>query len=247
MRLQRDIVPGVHRIEDAAVNWYLVEDDGGITIVDAGVPTSRRSLAAALTAIGRRHADLRAIVLTHAHFDHVGMAERLRRDLGLPVFCHPEEVPLTRHPQRYAHERSRLLYILRPGPFRHFASLTAAGALFAPPIEEVTTYADGETLPVPGSPRVVFTPGHTFGHCALHLRDRDAVISGDEIVTLDIYTDRPGPRIIARAATADSTRALASLDAIAATGARVVLPGHGDPWMGGAAEAAALAREAGVA
>jgi glyoxylase-like metal-dependent hydrolase (beta-lactamase superfamily II) len=57
------------------------------------------------------------------------------------------------------------------------------------PVGEVHRYTDG-TLPVPGSPRVVFTPGHTLGHCALHFPERDAVIAGDAVVTLDPYTAR---------------------------------------------------------
>jgi glyoxylase-like metal-dependent hydrolase (beta-lactamase superfamily II) len=76
--------------------------------------------------------------------------------------------------------------------------------------------------------------------------DRDTVLAGDAIVTLDPYTARRGPRIVARAATADSERALASLDALAATGARTVLTGHGPPWTGGVEAAVAAARAAGV-
>ena len=94
---------------------------------------------------------------------------------------------------------------------------------------------------------MVPTPGHTLGHCALHFRERDAVIAGDAIVTLDPYTGRTGPRIVARAATADSERALATLDALAETGARTVLVGHGEPWLGGAEAAVERARAAGVA
>ena len=103
----------------------------------------------------------------------------------------------------------------------------------------------GVRLPVPGEPEVVFSPGHTWGHCALHVRDRDVLFSGDALVTLDPYTARTGPRIIAGAATADSGLALRSLDALARTRAGIVLPGHGEPWAGGIRSAASEARAAG--
>jgi glyoxylase-like metal-dependent hydrolase (beta-lactamase superfamily II) len=103
------------------------------------------------------------------------------------------------------------------------------------------------TLPVPGSPQVVFTPGHTLGHCALHLPDRDAVFAGDSIVTLDPYTAKKGPRLVARAATVDSERNLRSLDALRDTGAGTVLMGHGEPWGGGVEGAVLQARAAGAA
>jgi glyoxylase-like metal-dependent hydrolase (beta-lactamase superfamily II) len=119
-------------------------------------------------------------------------------------------------------------------------------AFWPPPVEEVVRYTDG-TLPVPGSPRVVFSPGHTLGHCALHYPDRDALIAGDAIVMLDPYTAKRGPRLVARAATADVERNLGSLDALAQTGARIVLTGHGEPWTGGIEAAVAQARDAGSA
>jgi len=100
---------------------------------------------------------------------------------------------------------------------------------------------------VPGRPQVIFSPGHTYGHCALHLPDRDAILVGDAFVMLDPYTGRTGPRVVARAATADSERAKASLDALAATGARVALTGHGEPWRDGVDQAVAAAKAAPVA
>jgi glyoxylase-like metal-dependent hydrolase (beta-lactamase superfamily II) len=93
----------------------------------------------------------------------------------------------------------------------------------------------------------VFCPGHTLGHCALHLPDRDVLLAGDAFVMLDPYTAKKGPRIVARAATADVARAVASLDALAATGARIALTGHGEPWTDGIESAVAQAREAGAA
>ncbi len=242
-----DAAPGVHRIEDAHTNWYLIEDEGRLTVVDAGVPASWESLLDALHRLGRRQDDVAAVVLTHAHFDHLGFAERARTELGVQVYVHENDVPLTRHPLQYSHERPRSYYLAtQPGALPIIGEFVRARAFWPPPVRSVIRYTDG-VLPVPGSPRVVFIPGHTLGSCALHLADRDTVIAGDAVVTLDPYTGRTGPRIVARAATADSERNLRSLDALAATGARTVLVGHGEPWTDGAEAIVAGARGAGVA
>jgi glyoxylase-like metal-dependent hydrolase (beta-lactamase superfamily II) len=245
VRLEPDVVEGVHRIEHSFTNFYVLEEGGRLTLVDAGLPTSWEVLREALGRLGRSLDAVEAVVLTHAHFDHVGFAERARRELGVPVYVHENDVPLTMHPWRYDHERPRSYYVAtHPRALPIVAALVRNRAWLAPPVKEVVRYEEGP-LPVPGSPRVVFSPGHTLGHCALHLPDRDAIIAGDAIVTLDPYTARTGPRIVARAATADSERNLRSLDALEATGARTVLVGHGDPWREGVASAVARARATG--
>jgi len=244
----RDVAAGVHRIEDSFTNWYIVEAEDGLTIVDAGVPTSWDSLLDALDQLGRPITDVRALVLTHAHFDHVGFAERLRKQHGVPVYVHENDVPLTQHPWRYDHERPRSLYLatqLRALPI--VAALLRNRAFWPSPIGTVVRYGDDAVLPVPGRPKVVATPGHTLGHCGLHLPDRDVLFAGDAIVTLDPYTGRTGPRLVARAATVDSRRNLETLDALLATGATTVLTGHGEPWTAGVESAVGEARAAGVA
>jgi glyoxylase-like metal-dependent hydrolase (beta-lactamase superfamily II) len=244
-KIERGAAPDIHRIEDASVNWYLVEADSGLTIVDAGVPRSWDSLQRVLAIVERDLSEVRALVLTHAHFDHIGMAERVRTELGVPVYVHENDVPLARKPLQYTHERARSRYLLtKPRGLPHVLGFLAARAFWPPPVRETKPFSAG-VLDVPGSPRVVFTPGHTVGHCALHFPDRDAVIAGDALVMLDPYLGARGPRIVAGAATADSEWALGSLDALAELEAGTVLTGHGEPWRGGAAEAVRLARQVG--
>lgn len=244
---QPNVAEGVHRVFDGFVNWYLVEDEGRLTVVDAGTPRSWKLLHQALARLGKTPQDLAAVVLTHGHYDHVGFAEKARRELGIPVLVHRDDAWLARHPLRFKSERSILRYAWRPAVLPTAGSLIASRAPFVKGVRDVRTYEDQDILDVPGRPHVVFTPGHTFGHSSLHLPERGVLIAGDAVVMLDPYTARRGPCLVARAATADSKRALASLHRIAETDAGTVLTGHGEPWSGGARRAAELARAAGVA
>lgn len=245
--LHRDVADGVHRIEDAHTNWYLIEDDGGLTVVDTGLPRSWNSLRAALETLRRSPADIQAVVLTHAHFDHMGFARRATSELKLPLYAHAAERSVVSHPWRYDHENSRVPYLRYPGFLRVFSEMTAMGALWVKGTDQVTPYTVGQRLDVPGRPRVVATPGHTHGHCSLYLPERGVVLAGDAFVMLDPYTGRSGPCIVAGAATADSAENLRGLEALAALDASVALTGHGPPWTGAMAAAVERARAAGPA
>jgi glyoxylase-like metal-dependent hydrolase (beta-lactamase superfamily II) len=242
--LIRHVAPGIHRLAHAYVNCYLVEDGRDVTIVDTAFPSTWRHLLSALRECGHSPGDVNAVVLTHGHFDHLGCAARAASEFAVPVWVHERDSFIAAHPYRYQHERPRALYPLcYPRGMRVLAAMTAAGALRVTGVREVRRMPASAVLDVPGRPTVVFSPGHTYGHCALFFPERDAIITGDALVTLDPYTAQTGARIIAGAATADSEMALASLRALAATQARIVLPGHGEPWRAGigAAVAAALA------
>ena len=248
-RLAAEVADGVRRFDNGIVNWYLVEDDGRVAAIDSGFPPDWDALLAGLRETGHGLEDLTDVVLTHGHIDHIGFAERARVEAGATVHVHPADAPLLAHPLRVARsERLPLLYMHHPPTLAVIAGTLRARAPLAKRVRDHRPFQDGDILEsVPGRPRVLFSPGHTNGHCALHLEDRGVLFSGDALITRDPYTGRTGPRLAARAATLDSRRAEESLDRLAETGARIILPGHGEPWHGDPAVAVRLAREAGAA
>jgi glyoxylase-like metal-dependent hydrolase (beta-lactamase superfamily II) len=231
-----EIAPGIRRLGSGLVNSYLLEEQGGVTIVDAGAPGYWNALPAELAAMGRTLDDVRAVVLTHAHTDHIGFAERIRKERGTRVLVHADDVPLTRAPSY-----PKFNGTIRPLPVLRFLAFAIThGMARIPPILEVGTFADGEVLDVPGRPRVIHVPGHSEGSAALHLRDRDAIFIGDAFVTLDVMSGAKGPRL--SPFNANWVRAFESLTRLDGVDARLVLPGHGAPWPGGMAAALAEVR-----
>ncbi len=233
-----EIATGIRRIGRGLINSYLVEEGGAVTIVDAGVPSYWGDLPAELAAMGRTLADVRAVVLTHGHSDHIGFAERARRERGLSILVHEADAALARGEVPNPAKGT--------GPVRLVALLDFLwysirhGALRVPRIAEVSTFGDGATLDVPGTPRVILTPGHTPGSAVLHVPSRDALFVGDAMATVAVTTGATGPMIAPF--TADRAQAVASLARLEGIGAGYVLPGHGQVWTGGVAEAVRLAR-----
>ncbi len=241
------VAPGVHRYRDGLVNWYVAEDDGAITLFDAGWPNSWDRIVAGLQELGRRPADIAAIVLTHGHGDHLGAAERARRETGAPVRAHSDEVARVRGKRRGGSSLALVPKLVpqlwRPKTLRFVLYATAHGFLKPRWVEEVVPFTSGEELDVPGRPRVIPTPGHTEGHVSF-LLEGGVLVAGDALVTADPVTDARGPQLTHDAVNHDPELAFASLAALEETGARIVLPGHGDPWTEGVAEAVRRARSA---
>lgn len=234
-----EITTGVRRLGPGLVNAYLVEDRGAVTVVDAGAAGYWSALPRELAAMGRTLDDVKAVLLTHAHADHIGFAERIRRDRGVRVHVQIDDVPLTRAPQTPKWEGK-----LGFGALRFIAFAIGAGMLRTPPpIVEVSTFADGETIDVPGRPRAIHVPGHSPGSAVLHLAQRDLAFIGDAFVTLDVLSGATGPRM--SPFNGDRAQAYASLARLDGMDARLVLPGHGEPWTRGLREALERVRSVG--
>lgn len=240
--MSTELAPGVHRLGTQLVNFYLVEDGDGLTLVDAGMPPLRGRLEALLSTRGRVLADLDAVVLTHAHPDHVGFAEHARR-AGVPVFVHTADAEMARTGKGHTRERSLLPYLRHRAAWRLVAAYATAGR--PRHLAEVTTFGGGAQLDVPGRPRVIATPGHSPGHCALELPGRGVVLAGDALCTWNPLTGRRGPQIMPDAFNHSSEMAMASLRSLEGVDADLLLVGHGEPWKQPVAEAVVRAREAG--
>jgi glyoxylase-like metal-dependent hydrolase (beta-lactamase superfamily II) len=225
------LAASLHRLGESPVNSYLVEDGGLVTIIDAGLPGYWSDLPKELAAMGRSLVDVRAVVLTHGDTDHIGFAERIRRERDVPVYVHEFDAGRARGEVKKPMSGWGPIKI---GALAGFLWYTARhGGLRIPPLTEVVTFTEG-TLDVPGSPRVIHLPGHTPGSVALHVPSIDAIFLGDAFTTRNVLTGAQGPQ--PGPFTLDPAGARASLGKLDGIDATWVLPGHGEPWNGGLAE-----------
>jgi glyoxylase-like metal-dependent hydrolase (beta-lactamase superfamily II) len=244
--MRAQVADGVHRITGGVTNFYLIGENGKYTVVDAGAPQDWALLQSALGELGAQPSDLDAVLITHAHTDHTGFAEQARTEASAAVWAHEADAEAARTGKMgWKNEGSTLSYLFHAELWKTAYSLTKRGAMKAIPVKEVSSFSDGETIDVPGSPRVVHVPGHTPGNCAIFAESRSALMTGDALCTWNAYTGRTGPQIMPSALNMDSAQALVSLDNLRSITADVILPGHGDPWTLGVAEALHRAKATG--
>jgi glyoxylase-like metal-dependent hydrolase (beta-lactamase superfamily II) len=234
------LADGVYRCGTHYVNWYVVEDDAGLTLVDAGASRYWPQLDRVLAELGRTREDIRGLVLTHGHVDHVGFAERLRVESGTRVWVHEDDEQMVRTGKNQKTEGSVLPYLRYGYAWRLISHLVVNGPAIKK-VGEVTTYRDGDRLDVPGRPLAIHTPGHSKGHCVLQFDN--VLLVGDALSTRNSLTGAEGPQLAPRAFSVDTAQAMASLDRIPES--PLLCFGHGDPWTEGTEAALTHARQVG--
>jgi glyoxylase-like metal-dependent hydrolase (beta-lactamase superfamily II) len=212
------------RGEDA--NWILLRDGKDVTLIDTGYPGYRDQLLRSLAEVGSAPQRVAAVLITHAHIDHIGNADHLARTHGTPICTDAREV---RHAHReYVEQASPLdvaKHVVRPGTLGWLARVVRLGVLSRAGAPTARPFPTEGELDLPGRPRPVPTRGHTSGHVAYYLPAARAVATGDELVTGHALLPGTGPALLpAFFNHGDSAPALARLDDLDAD---LLLPGHG--------------------
>jgi glyoxylase-like metal-dependent hydrolase (beta-lactamase superfamily II) len=178
----REVIPapvasGVYQLGLGGVNVFLVEDDdGGLVLIDTGIASGAERIGAGLQALGRAPKELRGIVVTHLHGDHVGGLAAVKAHTGADVWMQAADAAAVREGVRGR--------ALEPGPgLARSVIVSTIGRKSAgragDPIAIEHDVQDGDVLPFAGM-TAVCTPGHTLGHLALLLpRDGGVLFTGD--------------------------------------------------------------------
>ena len=237
-----EIAQGIYHFDTGPFNWYLIEEDSRLTLVDAGFPGHYSVFREGLAELGRTIADVEAVVITHAHADHTGFAQRVSREANAPVFIHEADVEKVKRTLQLP------WWGLLSNAWRLYtaAMLGTAiqnGVFTFPSVPNAIPFMDNAILEVPGRPHILHVPGHTAGEVALYLPERGVLLSGDTLITRDLFTgERGSPQVPHRLLNANNREARRSLDRLTEVGIVTMLPGHGRAWQGEMAHAVALAK-----
>lgn len=232
----REVADGVVQVflplpmKPTIINVYLVRGGNGWTLIDTGMHTgdSTRTFKEALDAVGAAPTDVRRIVCTHHHIDHYGTSGPYRELTHADVYLHPLEAERAAAQATATGENAtwtQRLGIPTVPPEKQMPSARLAfGNLYVPAIPD-HLLADGDEIPL-GDGRtlqVVWTPGHTPGHCCLLLQPEGILFVGDHLlpkITPHVGISPDGPEN-------PLGDFLTSHEKIQKLDARLVCPAHG--------------------
>ncbi len=238
----RQIADDVFALGTRGHNFYLLIDNGEVTIIDAGCSGEWGRLESGLKANGLSTDQVVAFAITHVHGDHFGLAKRAS-DESKRVAVHEadESRALGTYEGRFSAESSDI-NLFNPLALWNMLPMVFSGLSRLEFLDDVETFSDGQRLDVPGHPVVVHTPGHTEGHAMFHVEDRGLLFTGDGLATMNILGSSRGPQLMPPVFDLDPEQSARSLDRIVGLSADLILPGHGRPWAGTPAAAVELVR-----
>ena len=221
----QEIAEGVFRVPARHANTYLVEADNGLVLVDTGMPGSEKKILGAIASLGRKPRDVKLVLLTHRHLDHIGSAAAVKRETSAILVSHPFEKPYVAGTLVIITPRAWSLYgrIAR----RVLAVASSTKKLFRfskyTPVH-VDEAADEESV-LEGSGldgSIVWTPGHTKGSVSLFLHKSRVAIIGDLLMS------KRG-KLVEPMFMENPSQTRASVQRIVDLHPTILCPGHGEP------------------
>jgi len=216
-----EIVTGVYLLSGLlgagvwGANAYLLVDSGDLTLVDTGFTGRADLILEQIRKLGYSPSDVKKIIITHHHGDHIGNLAKLKRITGAEIVAHPADAPYIdgTMPQ--------------PGPARpqwlgRFLS-RFSWLWSTEPVAVDMLVNDGQELPILGGVKIVHTPGHTPGSICLYLQDKKLLIAGD------LLANRFGIRLPSRGFTVDLVQETKSIKGLAGLEFDIICFGHGAP------------------
>jgi hydroxyacylglutathione hydrolase len=219
------VAEGVYRVPARYANTYLVEADNGLVLVDTGMPGSEKRILKGVADIGRQPSDVKLILLTHRHWDHIGSAAALKKETSGKLVSHAFEKPYVAGTLVVITPRAWSLYgrivrrVLAVGSstMKLFRLIKYHPVLVDEASDEETVL---ESIGLDGS--IVWTPGHTKGSISLFLNKSKVAIIGD------LLRNKRGklrePLFMENTSqTKSSVQRILDLDPV------ILCPGHGKP------------------
>jgi glyoxylase-like metal-dependent hydrolase (beta-lactamase superfamily II) len=170
----KGVVQEVHVIAMGLANAYLIDSNDGLTLIDAGYAGKEAAVFEAIRGLGRSPGQLKHLIFTHGHPDHIGSAAAIVRATGARTYMHPLDIPLAES----------------GGPFRPMkAAPGLLGQLLCKllyhrerrmdPVAIDQPLTGGEILPIAGGIEVIHAPGHCAGQVALLWGPGRMLFAGD--------------------------------------------------------------------
>lgn len=215
----RRILPGFYTFGGLVVGRvYMIEDPDGLTLIDTALPFAPGRILKQISGLGYAPVDVKRIVITHAHPDHIGGLHALQQETGAEVWASAlEKRVITDGLPVPVPDKANLKGIARflPTPKASFPSTPVTRIL-----------SDGDVLEeVMGGLQVIATPGHAPGHLAFWQPEQKILICGDVMMSM-------WPRHLTkplRMVTVDMEEDIRSIKKLAKLDAQVLCLGHGIP------------------
>lgn len=225
------IVPGLHSLGNEAGGWvraFLLDEGDGLTLIDSLFETDGRGVLAELKLMGKQPADIKRIILTHAHPSHLGGLAALKKLSGATVYSHDWEADIIAGKREVVKSPHATLWPQKPYKIYKFQVGFKLGLGKRPPCDVDQNLKDGDRI---GPLTVIHVPGHTPGSIAFYWPEKRALFAGDVVSTW------PEVALGWPVITLDNKQNRESVGKMAdMTNAEILCVGHGEPVIQGAAE-----------